>query len=96
MQMSTINDDGNPLENLRLKIDVLDHEIIGLLKQRQDVSKEIGCYKKQATIAILQSNREEEKMMCLTKIARELDIQEDYIFTLFSLILQNSRAIQNE
>lgn len=45
------------LEALRYDIDRLDHEIIDLLAKRMMVSSEIGKYKKQKDVTILQLNR---------------------------------------
>jgi chorismate mutase len=54
----------NPKENnsdelslLRNKIDMIDDEIIELIASRMEISREIGTYKKENNITILQSNR---------------------------------------
>lgn len=45
------------LEALRYDIDQLDEEIIGLLAQRMEVSREIGLYKRLRDVTILQADR---------------------------------------
>ena len=47
----------NHLEHLRHEIDELDDELISLLAKRMDISNQIGQYKKENNIAVLQTNR---------------------------------------
>ncbi len=61
------DNDKNILEKNRLEIDKIDKEIISLLEERLNLSKEIGSYKKEHSLEILDQNREMEILSNIPK-----------------------------
>ena len=77
------------LEKLRNKIDLIDDEIIHLISSRMELSREIGNYKKQNNITILQSSRWKSIIDKYIKKGSKHDISESFISTFI-------KAIHNE
>ncbi|MGL5021649.1 MAG: chorismate mutase [Mycoplasmatales bacterium] len=66
---------------LREDIDIIDNKIIELLEQRLELVKEIGIYKKEKNLEVLDSKREEiiiNKINCMD-IKNKTQIIEIYI-----------------
>lgn len=81
------------MENLREKINVIDEKIMELLLSRFLIVKEIGQYKKQHNLPILDKSREKR---IYTKI-EELYLLEDhreYINQIYTEIMTQSKKIQ--
>ena len=76
----------NQLEILRNKIDVVDDNLLDLLAVRMDLSKQIGVYKKQNNVTILQLKRWHEILKRVSKNSNALGLSEDFIQDLFNLI----------
>jgi len=51
----------NQLDTLRQEIDSIDAQIFDLFEQRIAVAKQIGAYKKEQDLAVLDSSREDAK-----------------------------------
>jgi chorismate mutase len=49
--------DESVLESLRERIDMIDNELLSLLSKRMQVSEEIGLFKKEHNVAVLQVDR---------------------------------------
>ncbi|MBN2689022.1 MAG: chorismate mutase [Gammaproteobacteria bacterium] len=86
----------NNIENARKKIDLIDHEIMLLLKQRFDLCREIGKQKQQQKMAITQQSREDEVITNYIGHAKKLKLNLDFCKKLIHLILQESRDIQSQ
>lgn len=86
----------NKLENLRGRIDEIDHEIIEVLATRMGIVRQIGYYKKENKVTALQINRWAQIMEERTGLARKLDLDESFIRTLFQLIHEDSVRQQTD
>jgi chorismate mutase len=87
---------GNILENLRLRIDDIDHEILEVLAARMQIVRQIGEYKKQNKVTALQVNRWSKIMEDRLNIAHKLDLDESFIKTMFQIIHEDSVRQQTE
>lgn len=83
------------IEQLRLRIDDLDAQIIKALAQRMDVSRRIGEYKKLNNIAILQLGRWDEVMAKIRKEAGPYGLDPDFLAKVYSAIHESSVKEQN-
>jgi chorismate mutase len=73
-----------------------DEEIIRNLRERMDVSKLIGSYKKDRNIAILQNSQWEESLRKNLERAKKAELSPQFSNDLFRLIHQESIRIQAE
>ncbi|MEI6436693.1 MAG: bifunctional 3-deoxy-7-phosphoheptulonate synthase/chorismate mutase type II [Bacteroidota bacterium] len=88
------------LEELRAKVDHYDENLIELLGQRMAVAKEIGRYKKEQGITILQKNRWKEIMQKAEKKAAFFSLSKEFIDIVFKAIhiesINHQNAIMND
>lgn len=82
------------LETIRKKFDAIDSQIISLLAQRTELSKEIGQYKKNHQLAVHDQKREGELIRKLKDNAKQQDVDEQLVEKIYSAILDNSRQNQ--
>lgn len=61
------------LPEIRLKIDVVDEQIIRLLNERSDLVHEVGVVKKAQGLALHVPEREEQVLRALAAKAREMN-----------------------
>ena len=80
----------NELENLRIKIDNADSQILDILGNRMKVSNEIGKIKKKQNVAILQSARWNNILEKMILDGKEKGLSEDFILKIFKAIHQES------
>ena len=80
----------NELENLRIKIDNADSQILDTLGNRMKVSEEIGKIKKKQNVAILQSARWNDILEKMISDGKEKGLSEDFILKIFKAIHQES------
>jgi chorismate mutase len=85
----------NRLEELRDKIDKMDQDLLNVLADRMAVAEEIGQYKKDNNIAILQARRWDEIVKTRLKEGMEKNLTEDFVLRLFEIIHQESIAHQS-
>ena len=78
------------LENLRLKIDDADSQILDILGDRMKVSDEIGKIKKKQNVAILQSSRWNNILKKMISDGKAKGLSEDFILKIFKAIHQES------
>ncbi|MCB0667033.1 MAG: bifunctional 3-deoxy-7-phosphoheptulonate synthase/chorismate mutase type II [Saprospiraceae bacterium] len=78
------------IEDLRLRIDAIDKEIIQMLGNRMKVAEKIGQYKKQNNIAVLQADRWNEIIEKAMKQANPLNLSEEFISRVLKAIHQES------
>lgn len=83
------------INQLRAKIDVIDDNLISLLRQRMMVSKQIGKFKKENNIAILQTGRWDSLMARMVESGRQEGLSEEFVRTVYSAIHEESVNIQN-
>jgi chorismate mutase len=82
----------NQLETLRQEIDSIDAQIFDLFKQRITVAKQIGAYKKEQDLAVLDSSRENAKRdQVKTTVSNEL---EPYALELLEVLMNAAKAVQ--
>ncbi len=82
------------LEALRGRIDRLDEQLVALLGLRMEVAREIGLYKAENGVAILQLERWREVFRTRSKRLRDLGLSDDFAHKLLQAIHQESIAQQ--
>ena len=78
------------LENLRVKIDDADSQILDILGNRMKVSDKIGKIKKKQNVAILQSERWKNILKKMISDGKQRGLSEDFILKIFKAIHQES------
>ncbi len=81
------------IEELRLKIDEIDQQIIELLEQRYRVVTKIGELKKQDKLTIDDLKREQ---IIMDKITKQTTSFEQEIMKVYQEIIKNAKDIQCE
>lgn len=82
----------NQLETLRQEIDSIDAQIFALFKQRLAVVKQIGAYKKEHGLSVLDSSREDvKKDQVKTSVSPKL---EPYALELLEVLMKTAKAVQ--
>ena len=82
----------NQLETLRQEIDSIDAQIFGLFEQRITVAKQIGAYKKEHELAVLDFSREDSKReQVKATVSNEL---EPYALKLLEVLMNAAKAVQ--
>ena len=82
----------NKLETLRQEIDSIDAQIFDLLEQRLTVAKQIGTYKKEHGLSVLDSSRENHKRdQVKVSVSNEL---EPYALELLEVLMKAANAVQ--
>ena len=84
------------IDQLRAQIDVLDENLLWLLKSRMDVSRKIGQNKKEHNVAILQMTRWESLLADMVEKGRTYGLSEEAIRTIMNAIHDESVRVQNE
>lgn len=84
------------LEELRNRIDKIDEEILVLMAERMRVAREIGQYKKENNMTILQVERWSEILRTRQQSGLTKDLSKDFIFKFYELIHQESIQHQTE
>ena len=82
----------NKLETLRQEIDSIDAQIFDLFEQRITVAKQIGAYKKEQDLAVLDFSREDAKReQVKATVSNEL---EPYALELLEVLMKAAKAVQ--
>jgi chorismate mutase len=88
------------LEELRLQIDKFDDQILNIFEQRMKIAEQIGKFKKENSITILQAGRWDAILNKRTKMGLSKGLSEEFVQTIFTAIHQESinhqTAIMNE
>ena len=87
----------NELDNLRVKINSIDNELIKLLNERMNISIEIGKYKKSKNMKVFDKEREESLVNKLIEINNKTidkKIDEEFIKDLWDKIMNFSKNLQ--
>ena len=80
------------LETLRQEIDSIDAQIFDLFEQRIAVAKQIGAYKKEQDLAVLDSSREDAKRdQVKAFVSNEL---EPYALELLEVLMNAAKTVQ--
>jgi chorismate mutase len=99
VKMLVVRDNAQTTENisiLRQKIDELDSKLLDTLAKRMDLSREIGIYKKEHNMPILQSKRYGDILHGRSKIADQLGHNLDFVSQILKSIHEESVRIQME
>ena len=78
------------LGNLRSRIDIIDEQLLDLLKKRMDIADEIGGLKKTNNVAILQNTRWHEILGKMLLEGGQLNLSEEFVIQVFKAIHQES------
>jgi chorismate mutase len=78
------------LEELRAKIDKMDDTILDIFEKRMKIAEEIGLYKKERNIAILQTNRWNQILTKQRKMGEKKGLSNEFIDIIFRAIHQES------
>lgn len=82
----------NQLETLRQEIDSIDAQIFVLFEQRLAVAKQIGAYKQEHGLSVLDSSRENAKRdQVKASVSNEL---EPYALELLEVLMKAVKAVQ--
>ena len=84
------------IDQLRAKIDIIDESILYTLASRMKISRQIGEYKKNHNIAILQASRWDSLLAQVVEKAKSYDLPEGFVEDVFNAIHEASVEAQNE
>jgi chorismate mutase len=97
VNMLVIRDEKQSTENiteLRRQIDGIDEGLLELLAKRMRVSHEIGIYKKEHNMPILQTPRYDEILDKRSKAGTTMDLNPDFVKKILSAIHEESVRLQ--
>lgn len=81
---------------LRQQIDQIDNELLEVLDKRMRVSREIGRYKKEHSMPVVQIGRHDEIMQHRARVAEEMGMSGEFMRTVLSAIHEESVRQQIE
>ncbi|MDR2520393.1 MAG: bifunctional 3-deoxy-7-phosphoheptulonate synthase/chorismate mutase type II [Bacteroidales bacterium OttesenSCG-928-I14] len=84
------------LTELRQQVDEIDTELLSILAKRMRISKEIGQYKKEHNMPVLQTNRYDEILEKRSEQAKEIGIEFNFLKRIFEAIHEESIRQQIE
>lgn len=84
------------IDQLRAKIDVLDENLLYTLGSRMKICRQIGQYKKDNNIAILQTSRWDSLLAKAVEKGKEYGLSEQVVTAIFTAVHDSSVALQNE
>jgi chorismate mutase len=84
------------LEDIRKEIDIVDNNIVELLRKRKNLAKEVAKIKKEANKPIFDPEREKQLLEKLRLKAKEKNLDEEFIIGIYRLILKNSKEEQEK
>jgi chorismate mutase len=86
----------NTLEDLRFRIDKLDNDMLDIIEKRMQIAEEIGEYKRQSKMTILQQTRWEEILEKNIAKGKKRKLSANFILKMFKAIHQESINKQTE
>lgn len=99
LKMLVVRDNVQTTENislLRRQIDEIDEQLLSLLARRMRISREIGTYKKEHNMPVLQSGRYNEIMDRREKMGRSMDLSPEFVQGIMKSIHDESVKVQME
>ena len=84
------------IDQLRAKIDIIDESLLYTLSSRMKISRQIGEYKKNHNIAILQASRWDSLLAKVVEKGVEYGLPQDFIEDVFNAIHEASVEAQND
>lgn len=88
--LRTMKQSTEDLVDLRREIDELDNQLLDVLAKRMRISREIGVYKKEHNMAILQTNRYGEILEKRIANGMKLDMSEEFLRIVLEAIHEES------
>ena len=85
-----VNQTTENLTALRRQIDGIDEQLLELLAKRMRISKEIGVYKKEHNMPILQSPRYSEILEKRSCMGEQMDLSPDFVKEILKEIHEES------
>lgn len=99
LNMLVIRDNAQTTENiniLRKQIDEIDEQLLTILAKRMRISKEIGIYKKEHNMPILQSGRYNDILENRAKQGQSMHLSPDFVTEIMKSIHEESVKVQME
>ncbi|MFV0505537.1 MAG: chorismate mutase [Bacteroidales bacterium] len=93
---NSFDDNNDKLELLRSRIDAVDTELLALMASRNEISRQIGEYKKINNVMALQMGRWEELINKRVDLAKKLELNETFVKILYQLIHEDSVRMQTD
>lgn len=93
LNLLVIRDSNQTTENLtelRRQIDGIDEQLLELLAKRMRISREIGVYKKEHNMPILQSPRYSEILEKRSNMGEQMDLSTDFVKEILKEIHEES------
>jgi chorismate mutase len=84
------------IDQLRAKIDIIDESLLYTLASRMKISREIGEFKKNNNIAILQTGRWDSLLAKVVEKGQDYGLPKGFIEDVFNAIHEASVEMQNE
>ena len=97
LKMLVVRDNVQTTENisvLRRQIDEIDEQLLVLLGKRMRISREIGTYKKEHNMPVLQSGRLNEILEHRCKMGETMDLSADFVLDIMKAIHDESVKVQ--
>ena len=94
-----IRDNAQNMEDiniLRKQIDEIDEQLLSILAKRMKISKEIGIYKKEQNMPILQSGRYNDILENRTRQGEAMDLSAEFVTEIMKSIHEESVKVQME
>lgn len=99
LNMLVIRENGQTTENinvLRKQIDEIDEQLLTILAKRMRISKEIGTYKKEHNMPILQSGRYNDILENRAKQGEAMNLSAEFVTEIMKAIHEESVKVQME
>ncbi len=99
LNMLVIRENGQTTENitiLRKQIDEIDEQLLTTLAKRMRISKEIGIYKKEHNMPILQSGRYNDILENRAKQGEAMNLSHEFVVEIMKAIHEESVKVQME
>ena len=84
------------LEKLRFEVDHIDKELLTILTRRMHKIEEIGFYKKENNITVLQMDRLRQMMISRLKVGKDLGLDNMFVLKLLQLVHKDSIQTQTK
>ena len=97
LKMLVLRENGQTTENisvLRKQIDEIDEQLLTILAKRNRVSREIGMYKKENNMPVLQTGRYNEILEKRAQMGEALNLDRDFVNAIMKSIHEESVRIQ--
>ena len=82
------------IEALRARIDVIDRDLLRLLRDRMEISRQVAACKREHNVAILQAERWEHVLESALESGRELGLSEAAVRAIMTAIHEESVRVQ--